>query len=50
MNHRMKNWEKIEKRIKSETSISEKQVGFMPGKSTMKPKFCVKQLVEKYRK
>jgi len=50
MSHSMKIWEKIiEKRIRSETSISGNQFGFMPGKSTMEPLFCVRQLVEKYR-
>ena len=50
MSHSMKIWEKIiEKRIRCETSISGNQFGFMPGKSTMEPLFCVRQLVEKYR-
>ena len=50
MSHSMKIWEKIiEKRIRSETAISGNQFGFMPGKSTMEPLFCVRQLVEKYR-
>jgi len=33
MSHNMKIWEKIiDKRIKSETSVSRNQFGFMPGK------------------
>ena len=43
MRHSMKIWEKtIEKRIISETSILGNQFGFMPGKSTMEPLFCVR--------
>jgi hypothetical protein len=46
----MKIWKIIlDKRIRNETSISENQFGFMPGKSTMKPLFWVRQLVEKFR-
>lgn len=39
----------IEKRIKSEISISENQFGYMPGKLTMDLLFCVRQLEEKYK-
>lgn len=50
MSHTMKIWEKvIDLRIKSETSVSKNQFGFMPGKSTMEPMFCVRQVMEKYR-
>jgi len=50
MSHSMKIWEKIlEKRIRSDTSISENQFGFTPGKLTMEPLFCVRQQIEKYR-
>jgi len=46
----MKIWEKIiNKRIRSETSVTKNQFSFMPGKSTMEPLFCVRQLVENYR-
>ena len=46
----MKIWEKvIEKRLRSETIVSRNQFGFMPGKSTMEPIFCMRQIVEKYR-
>jgi hypothetical protein len=44
----MKIWEKkFEKRIRSKTSISENQFGFMPVKSTIEPIFCIRQLVKK---
>jgi hypothetical protein len=33
---------------RDETSISENQFGFMLGKSTIEPLFCVSQLVEKF--
>ena len=50
MSHSMKIWEKvIEKRLRSETTVSRNQFGFMPGKSTMEPIFCMRQIVEKYR-
>ena len=50
MCHSMKVWEKvIDKRIRSETAVSKNQFGFMPGKSTMEPIFCMRQIVEKYR-
>jgi len=50
MSHSTKIWETvIEKRIRSETTISENQFGFMPEKSTMEPLFCVIQVVQKYR-
>jgi ribosomal 50S subunit-associated protein YjgA (DUF615 family) len=37
------------KRIRSEASISENQLIFIPKKSTMKPLFCIRQLVEKFK-
>lgn len=41
-------WEQIiKKRIRVQRTISEKQFGLMPEKSTIKPLFCVRQLVEK---
>jgi len=46
----MKIWDKImEEKIRSRTSISENQFSFIPGKLTMEPLFCVKQLVKNYR-
>jgi len=39
----------IEKRIRSETSISEDQFDFISEKSTMVPLLYFRQLVEKYR-
>jgi len=50
MNHTMKIWKKaIGLRIGGETSVSKNQFGFMPGKSTMKPIFCVRLVIEKYK-
>jgi hypothetical protein len=47
MSHSIKIWKKmIKKRIRREAIISENQFGFMPGKLTMEPLFCVRQLVE----
>jgi hypothetical protein len=37
----------LEKKIRRETSISENQFDFLPGKLTMEPLFCVRQLIEK---
>lgn len=46
----MKLWEKIiDKILIIETSVTKTQFGFKSGKSMMKPLFCVKQLVEKYK-
>jgi hypothetical protein len=39
----------IDKRIRYEILVTGKQFRFMPGRSTMEPIFCVKQMVEKYR-
>jgi len=39
----------IEKRIRSDALISGNQFGFMRGKSTTEPIFCVGKLIEKYR-
>ena len=50
MSHSMKIWEKIiDKRVRGETTVTRNQFGFMPGRSTMEPIFCVRQIVEKYR-
>lgn len=39
----------IEKRISIEKTLSESQIGFMPRKLTVKPLFCVKNLVDNYQ-
>ncbi|KAK9118568.1 hypothetical protein Scep_016661 [Stephania cephalantha] len=50
MSHTMKLWERIiDNRIRRETTISENQFGFMPGRSTMEAIFLVRRLLEKYR-
>jgi hypothetical protein len=47
--HTMKVWERIiERRLRAETSISEEQFGFMPGRSTTDALFALRQLLEKY--
>lgn len=49
MSHTMKICEKmIDKRLRSETIVSEKQFGFMPGRGTTDAIFALRQLVEKY--
>ncbi|KAK9157750.1 hypothetical protein Scep_004324 [Stephania cephalantha] len=49
MSHTMKLWEKIiNNRLRRETTISENQFGFMPGRSTMEAIFLVRRLLEKY--
>jgi len=49
----MKIWKKIidlrRLLIRSDTSVSKNQFGFMPGKSIMKSIFCVRQVMEKFR-
>lgn len=46
MNHTEQIWKKV---VKEETEVSEYQFGFMPRKSTMKPLFCVRELlIDKY--
>jgi len=50
LSHGIKIWKKIiDKRIRSEMSVTKNQFGFTPVKSTMEPLFCVRQLIEKYR-
>ena len=50
MSHTMKLWERvIEHRLRRITSVSEKQFGFMPGRSTMEAIYLLRRLVEKYR-
>ncbi|KAK9148382.1 hypothetical protein Scep_007139 [Stephania cephalantha] len=50
MSHTMKLWERIiDNRLRRETTISENQFGFMPGRSTMEAIFLVRRLLEKYR-
>ena len=50
MSHSMKISENIiDKRVRSETTVTRNLFGFMSGRSTMEPIFCVRQIVEKYR-
>ena len=50
MSHTMKLWEKvIEHRLRVETSISERQFGFMPGRSTTEAIYLLRGIMEKYR-
>ena len=50
MSHTMKLWERvIEHRLRMLTRVSEKQFGFMPGRSTMEAIYLLRRLVEKYR-
>jgi hypothetical protein len=50
MSHKMKLWERIiEHRLRGVTNITEKQFGFMPGRSTMEAIFLIRQLRERYR-
>lgn len=39
----------IDLKIRGETSVLKNQFGFMPGKSTTEPIFCVRKMIEKYR-
>ena len=49
MSHTMKLWERvIEHRLRRMTSMTKKQFGFMPGRSTMEAIFLVRQLMEGY--
>ncbi|WP_375667144.1 RNA-directed DNA polymerase, partial [Bartonella sp. AC326YNZD] len=46
----MKLWERvIENRLRRETTISENQFGFMPGRSTMEAIYLLRKLMERYR-
>jgi hypothetical protein len=50
MSHTMKLWERIiEHRLRGVTNVTENQFGFMPGRSTMKAIFLIRQLMERYR-
>ena len=50
MRHTMKHWERvIEHRLRGVTSVTQKQFGFMPGRSTMEAIFLIRQLMESYR-
>jgi Reverse transcriptase (RNA-dependent DNA polymerase). len=50
MSHTMKLWERvIEHRLRMETTVSENQFGFMPGRSTMEAIYLLRTLMEKYR-
>ena len=50
MSHTMKLWEKvIEKRLRKETTVTENQFEFMPGRSTIEAIHLLRQLIEKYR-
>jgi phosphoheptose isomerase len=39
----------IEHRLKKLTTISKKQFGFLPGRSTMEAIFLIRQLMKRYR-
>nr|GEV19846.1 retrovirus-related Pol polyprotein LINE-1 [Tanacetum cinerariifolium] len=50
LSHTMKLWERvIERRLRSETKVSENQFGFMPGRSTTEAIHLLRSLMEKYR-
>ncbi|XP_023236506.1 uncharacterized protein LOC111635696 [Centruroides sculpturatus] len=50
LSHTMKIWEKIvERRIRKESEIGERQFCFLPGRSTTDTIFALKQLVERHR-
>jgi hypothetical protein len=46
----MKLWERvIEHRLRTVTSVTQNQFGFMPGRSTMEAIFLLRQLMERFR-
>jgi hypothetical protein len=46
----MKLWERvIEHRLRTTTSVTQNQFGFMPERSTMEAIFLLRQLMERYR-
>jgi Reverse transcriptase (RNA-dependent DNA polymerase) len=50
MSHTMKLWERvIEHRLRKLITVFKNQFGFMPGKSTMKAIFLIRQLMERRR-
>uniref|UniRef100_A0A8D8YAF2 Craniofacial development protein 2 n=3 Tax=Cacopsylla melanoneura TaxID=428564 RepID=A0A8D8YAF2_9HEMI len=50
MSHSLKIWERIvENRLREETSISEEQFGFMPGRGTSDAVFAMRRLMERCR-
>ena len=51
MSHTMKLWERvIDLRIRNEVAIAEQQFRFMPGRSATDAIFCLRMLMEKWRK
>ena len=49
MCHTMKHWERvIEQRLRHEITISENQLGFMLGRSTMEVIYLLRRLMERY--
>ncbi|XP_071687064.1 uncharacterized protein [Rutidosis leptorrhynchoides] len=50
LSHTIKLWERvIETRLRRETTISENQFGFMPGRSSMEAIHIIRSLIEKFR-
>ncbi|GKD88737.1 retrovirus-related pol polyprotein LINE-1 [Tanacetum coccineum] len=50
LGHTMKLWERvIQRRLRRETSVSENQFGFMPGRSSVEAIHPIRSLIEKYR-
>nr|GEX79159.1 craniofacial development protein 2 [Tanacetum cinerariifolium] len=50
LSHTMKLWERVvERRLRRETSVSENQFGFMPGRSSIEAIHLIRSLMEKYR-
>ena len=47
MTHTMNLWERvIERRLRKETQVTENQLGFMPGWSTMKVTYLLRHVME----
>ncbi|GKC19806.1 retrovirus-related pol polyprotein LINE-1 [Tanacetum coccineum] len=50
LGHTMKLWERvIERRLRRETSMTENQFGFMPGRSSVEAIHLIRSLIEKYK-
>ena len=50
MSHTMQLWERIlDRMLRDETTIGDKQFDFMPGRGTTDAIFAVRQLMEKHR-